>query len=698
MKEQETGNIWSHMKLLFQDRHSVRAYLDKPVPDHLLSDILETASRSPSGGNLQPWKVHVLTGAMKKRVGAAVRQAYWGGDSEDEYSYYPEDWTASYNNRRKGAAEKLYSALALGRRDVKGKREQQARNYDFFGAPVGLIFTMDKDLSQGSWLDMGMYINSISTLSNAAGLGTCLQASFISYHNVIRQVLNIAEDQIILCGMAIGYEDKSHPVNSFRTDRIALSETVIHSNHERQNLGARFLENGKVFKNKTALKIGPREICWEEFAENIKRQAPLIQEKYEGRDEFPILMENSVEFAVLFAAGQVAGKNVQVLDPAWPTDWVYEISDEQWICKGLLEGAESTANPININIDLEAPFYTGFTSGSTGKPKGFVRSQRSWLESFGIDSLEFDLSPDDVVATIGNFTHSLPLYALVRALYEGATSICFPTFHPGKVLQELKDQQVTMLYAVPTQLDALCRAADSGQSLDHVKWVLSSGAKCSEELYRKLEFLFPNAELAEFYGSSELSFISVAKKSENIPDTSVGRVLDGVNLEIRDYEGRPCKAGEIGRVYIQSPLQFIGYLGHEKHDAANGLYTGDTGYLNATGYLFLTGRFDRMLNVKGRNIFPEMIEHGLCKFQQIIHAAVFGVEDQRRGEDIVAVVEVTSAITHKDVIENCRKHLPDYALPRKIYLAKKWHFTSSGKTDYPQLKDLLNSSELELLT
>ncbi|MBE7638429.1 AMP-binding protein [Sneathiella sp. P13V-1] len=699
MEKQQAGKIWSQLKTLFQERHSVRAFLNKPVPENLLAEIFENAARSPSGGNLQPWQVYAVSGALKDRLGAAIQQAYWdkGHTSPDEYSYYPETWVEPYITRRSEAAQQLFGALGLGARDVKEKRVQQAKNYDFFGAPVGLIFVMDRDLSQGSWLDMGMYINSVSMLANAAGLGTCLQASFISYPEVIRQVLEIPEDQIILCGMAIGYEDTSQAVNDFKTDRKSIFETVVEKNSSLQDLGARFLGNGHIFKNRTALKIGETSVSWAEFAKKIDEQASLISSKYAGKNELPLLLGNSLDFAVLFTAGQVAGKNVQVLDPAWPQNWIDDVATGSRICTELLPTNQSDRKTHNDSIDVEQPFYTGFTSGSTGRPKGFVRSQKSWLESFEIDRVEFGMTPHDIVASIGNFSHSLPLYAMVRALYEGATSICFPSFHPAKVLQELEAEQVTILYAVPTQLDALCRAASGQENLEHVKWVLSSGAKCSEELYRKLRQLFPNAELAEFYGSSELSFISVAKKNENIPDASVGRVLPMVNLQIRDANDKVCPAGEIGRVHVQSPLQFLGYLGHSFINREDGLYTGDTGYVDETGCLYLTGRFDRMLNVKGRNIFPEMIEQCLIKMKGVASAAVFGIDDPKRGQDIVAVVETTSEITFKEVREACRQYLPDYALPRRVYRTDAWPMTSSGKTNFPLLKSQLSAGELERL-
>jgi len=323
---------------------------------------------------------------------------------------------------------------------------------------------------------------------------------------------------------------------------------------------------------------------------------------------------------------------------------------------------------------------------------------RSWLESFEIDTFEFNLSPDDVVAAVGSFSHSLPLYAAVRGLYEGATVVAFSSFRPQRVLENIRDEGVTIVYAVPTQLDALCRAAEAGATYPSVRWILSSGAKCRDELFDRLRSLFPHAELAEFYGSSELSFVSVAKKSENIPEGSVGRPVGPVSVSIHNFEGDVLPAGDVGRVFVNSPLKFMGYMGQDHRLSQDeGLYTGDLGYLDRDGLLYLTGRADRMINSKGRNIFPEKIEERLRQHPAVQNVAVLGISDTQRGQDMVAVLQLTRPVTSSEIVKFCREELPDYMLPRRLYQTEKWLETSSGKSHFPNLKAAVEAGKYKVL-
>ncbi|MBO6827672.1 MAG: AMP-binding protein [Sneathiella sp.] len=696
MTSDDISPLWPWIKSAAELRRSVRAFLDKPVSDELLEEVLETSLRAPSGGNLQPWNIVILKGAVKERLGAAIRAAYRDKNHQpnDEYPYYPDTWESPFKERRQGAADQLYNALEIGRRDVTEKRDQQARNYDFFGAPIGLLFTMPRDLSQGAWIDMGIYLGQLQLLLEGAGLGTCLQASFISYSDVIRDVLDIAADQMIVCGMAVGYADMTHPVNGFQTSRKTLSDTLMPV-PKIDPIGARILKNGALFPTKPALKIGAETLSWREFAYRVRQSAVLINKAYEGKD-LALSMSNSPRFVEIFLAGQVMGKNMQVLDPAWPDSWAADAIGDTPLITAQLQGEESTVQLPDIDVD--AAFYTGFTSGSTGRPKGFVRSMASWLESFKIDTAEFNLSPDDVIAAIGNFVHSLPLYAAIRGLYEGGTVVAFPSFHPKRVLDEISDQKVSIIYAVPTQLDALCRAAGE-VNFPSVRWILSSGAKCSEDLFDQLKGVFPNAELAEFYGSSELSFISVAKKSEHIPDGSVGRPVGPVSVQIHSFEDGVAPAGEVGRVYVKSPLKFMGYLGQgHQLSADEGFYTGDVGYLDAEGLLYLTGRADRMINSKGRNIFPEKIEAVLSSHAAVQNAAVFGISDPTRGQDMIAVLHLRDNVTAAEITKHCRLRLPDYMLPRRFYVAIEWIETASGKSHFPKIRSAFDGGEYEVLS
>lgn len=209
-------------------RRSVRAFLPDAVDDATIRDILEVAARAPSGTNMQPWQVYVATGAVKDRIADAIlnsgiraEKAEW-----DEYKYYPDQFFEPYLTRRRTVGFGLYSALGIGRREVDRMREQHDRNFVFFDAPVGLLFTIDRRLNQGSWIDLGMFLENIMIAARARGLHTCPQAAFAPYHRQIRPVLGMKDEEILVCGMALGYEDASKPENKFHTERAPLEEWV----------------------------------------------------------------------------------------------------------------------------------------------------------------------------------------------------------------------------------------------------------------------------------------------------------------------------------------------------------------------------------------------------------------------------------------------------------------------------------------
>jgi nitroreductase len=209
-------------------RRSVRAFLPDPVDEKIVREILEVASRAPSGTNMQPWRGYVATGETKKRLTDAVmnsgiraEKAKW-----DEYKYYPDKFFEPYYARRRAVGYALYGALGIGKRDVDQMRAQHDRNFVFFDAPVGMIFTIDRRLNQGSWVDHGMLLQSIMIAARGRGLHTCPQAAFAPYHNQIRPVLGIPDEEIVVCGMALGYEDTSKPENTLRTEREPVDEWV----------------------------------------------------------------------------------------------------------------------------------------------------------------------------------------------------------------------------------------------------------------------------------------------------------------------------------------------------------------------------------------------------------------------------------------------------------------------------------------
>lgn len=209
-------------------RYSCRAFLPDPVPQAVVADILSIAARAPSGTNIQPWKVWVLTGETKNRVSASLLAAFDDPEEaalhSDPYQYYPKQWTSPYIDRRRKVGIELYRLLDIPKGDAKRMHEQHARNYAFFDAPVGLIFTVDKVMEQGSWLDYGMFLQNVMLAAKTRGLDTCPQAALIQFHRIIREEVGIPDNETMICGMSLGYGDPAAPENTLRTERAPLAE------------------------------------------------------------------------------------------------------------------------------------------------------------------------------------------------------------------------------------------------------------------------------------------------------------------------------------------------------------------------------------------------------------------------------------------------------------------------------------------
>jgi len=204
-------------------RRSVRAFLDRPVERDEIARILDVAARAPSGTNTQPWKVHVLQGDARRRLSDAIQAVNAdparAREHTEEYAYYPREWTSPYIDRRRKVGWDLYGLLGLGRDDKAGMAAQHARNYAFFDAPVGLIFTIDRVMEQGSWLDYGMFLQNIMVAARGRGLDTCPQAAFTQYHRIIAEQLQLPANEMVVCGMALGWADPGKVENTLVTER-----------------------------------------------------------------------------------------------------------------------------------------------------------------------------------------------------------------------------------------------------------------------------------------------------------------------------------------------------------------------------------------------------------------------------------------------------------------------------------------------
>ncbi|MBA3032387.1 MAG: nitroreductase [Gammaproteobacteria bacterium] len=213
---------------LIESRHSIRAFLPEAVPRQTIEQILATAARAPSGTNTQPWHVHVMTGTRRDQLVRAVCDAYdhTAADHEYEYDYYPTEFFEPYLSRRRTVGFALYGLLGIAKGDRAAMQAQHRRNYEFFGAPVGLMFSIDRRLGKGSWLDYGGFLQNVMLAARACGYDTCPQAAWVQFHRVVSTQLALPNNEQLVCGMALGRADPAAPANRLVSERVTLAEFV----------------------------------------------------------------------------------------------------------------------------------------------------------------------------------------------------------------------------------------------------------------------------------------------------------------------------------------------------------------------------------------------------------------------------------------------------------------------------------------
>ena len=212
-------------------RMSARAFTAQPVPREVLTHLLELAARSPSGTNTQPWKVYVLQGQSRDSLVQKVCAAHdeiranpdKAADYREAYDYYPEKWVSPFIDRRRENGWSLYGLLGIGKGDKDKMHAQHQRNYRFFDAPVGLMFTVDKVMGRGSLVDYGMFLQTLMVAARGHGLHTCPQAAWNAFAKIILPHMGAGDNEMLVCGMSLGYADESDIVNTFRTPRESVA-------------------------------------------------------------------------------------------------------------------------------------------------------------------------------------------------------------------------------------------------------------------------------------------------------------------------------------------------------------------------------------------------------------------------------------------------------------------------------------------
>jgi len=345
---------------------------------------------------------------------------------------------------------------------------------------------------------------------------------------------------------------------------------------------------------------------------------------------------NSIDFAVKFAAAVAGGRQCAVLDPAWSAH----------LQEDIVRRVQSSAEPAAVATDdplADGPpgstFLIGLTSGTTSVPKAFTRSRRSWQESFGASIEFFGLRQDDVTLAPGPLAASLNLYALAECLYAGSEFQTLEHFDVGDVHAAITHDRVTRLVLVPTMLRMLSERGLTGcVDASGIRTIICAGSKLDARTLEAARRWAPNATIYEYYGASELSFVSGAGLSANQPpavgSTCIGRPFPGAEVRILDDAGQPVPDGGYGNICVRSGMVSNGYLWGD-----DGAWhtVGDQGYLAPDG-LHILGRRADMILTSGRNVYPHEVELALCAVPGVSAAIAAGMPDDLRGQKVVAGV------------------------------------------------------------
>jgi long-chain acyl-CoA synthetase len=332
----------------------------------------------------------------------------------------------------------------------------------------------------------------------------------------------------------------------------------------------------------------------------------------------------------------------------------------------------------------DAPFYVGFSSGSTGQPKAIVRRHGAWLSSFLAMSIEFGLRPETAIAAPGSLFFSFSLIAALHALTIGATLIV-----PGRDASGPTETLVPgphTAYLLPSLLaGAVRRAGRRGERFTGIRQIICAGETLSAGTRAEAAAIFPRATIREYYGASELGFVTVIDDAEAAARPgSVGRAFLGAEIAILDDRGLPLRPGEVGRIGARTSYGFAGYAGDPLGAARIAPFgwpsVGDLGWRDADGYLYLAGRADRMVVIRGENVFPEQAERVLLAHPAVADAAVIPDREERpRG--LVAYVVRREAVAARELIGACTRQLPTRAVPQRIVFRDAFPQTATGKVD-----------------
>ncbi|MEK4327870.1 AMP-binding protein [Paenibacillus sp. FSL R7-0297] len=495
------------------------------------------------------------------------------------------------------------------------------------------------------------------------------------------------------------------------------------------NLVQHILERGQACPSRTAISDGREDRTYAQLMKRVQQVSTGLKHGRYRERNIAILSGNRMEFAEFVLGAIYAGCVPVLLDPKWPPEELNKVIRQ---CEpGLIACEEHHAadfaeryaeipqvyfggkqtdrsyGPWLAGFEPDAAaaenpelLFIGYTSGTTGLPKGYMRTHLSWLRSLEATEKAFQLNSMKHVLAPGPFVHSLSLFALMQSLYSMATFHLLPEFDAAVVLKLCSREQDMTLFVVPAMIDALVRLAAVTPARISMQALISSGGKWPGTSKQSCRELFQGTKLYEYYGSSEASYISYLEiTGEEEPD-SLGKLFGGVQISIRDGQFRELPPGTIGELYIRSEMMFTGYhlLPEETANVfrEGWLRTGDYVLLDQDRQLHLAGRAGNMIKSGGLKVFPEEVEAVLLRHPAIRDAMVFGLPDDRWGEQVTALIEWNGELrlSPDQLRDYCRLYLAGYKVPQQFITVGRFIYTSSGKIARQRMKDDVSGGRL----
>ncbi|SDI29379.1 AMP-binding protein [Alteribacillus bidgolensis] len=494
------------------------------------------------------------------------------------------------------------------------------------------------------------------------------------------------------------------------------------------SIAASFVNNAESNPGKTAVFTPQRTVTYGELHEKTNRAAKALRQTpvKEQKDTPPkaaVLLSNSIEFVEVFLGAAKAGWLAVTFDPKWSDKELAAIIKETKpeilfiekqfthikdeipasiqviVCRGEeapFTTYEQWLKNSNTN-DIVLPevtggtlFYMGFTSGTTGLPKGFMRTHRSWTESFQEGDKELKLQASDHILVPGPLVHSLFLFAALHALHRGAVCFLEESFQAEAVIERINAGHISVMYGVPTMFEAIAQRLEQGETkTETLRTCIASGAKMAQHKKTVLEKTWTKAEWIEFYGASELSFVSILHHKDRFRSkNALGYPFSNVEVSVRNENGEDVEPGNIGELFVRSPMVFAGYYPRVSSDPEAFISSGDLVQQEEDGFLHLAGRKKNMIVTGGLNVYPEEVEEVLKASPMVKDAVVVGIEDEYWGEAVAALLVAKDHMQIEDDIKAyCKKQIASYKCPRFVMTADEIPLTTSGKPSRQKVKE-----------